>query len=87
MAFTAQSAFPFPRSSPIASPSTPPTSAFPGAWADDPISDARLVEIAEASERGEFAIEIQEAVDRLESALPDGRRITGPPWRIVDTQP
>lgn len=87
MAFTAQSAFPFPRYSPIASPSTPPTGAFPSAWADDPVSDARLVEIAEASERGEFATEIQEAVDRLESALPDSQRITGPPWRIVDAQP
>lgn len=59
----------------------------PSAWVDDPVSDDRLVEIAEASERGEFATDIQEAVDRVESSLPDGQRITGPPWRIVNPQP
>lgn len=55
----------------------------PSDWVDDPDSDAYLVEIAEASERGEFAAEIADAVERLEAALPDGQRIAGPPWRIV----
>ena len=55
----------------------------PSDWVDDPVSDAYLVEIAEASERGEFTTEIADAVERLEAALPDGRRIVGPPWRIV----
>lgn len=55
----------------------------PSDWVDDPVSDAYLVEIAEASESGEFAAEIADAVEQLEAALPDGRRIVGPPWRIV----
>jgi len=55
----------------------------PSDWVDDPVSDAYLAEVAEASERGEFAAEIADAVKRLEAALPDGRRIVGPPWRIV----
>lgn len=55
----------------------------PSDWVDDPVSDSSLAEIAEASERGEFAAEIADAVEQLEAALPDGQRITGPPWRIV----
>ena len=57
----------------------------PSDWVGDPVSDAYLVEIAEASERGEFAAEIADAVEQLEAALPDGQRIVGPPWRIVGT--